>query len=64
MSLLNENWIYEDDNPSQSKKAKDVLRKVKAHRQGKKYKHITTCLKPLTIIEVEDLDGQEICGKK
>lgn len=63
MPLLNENWIYEDDNPSQSKKAKDVLRKVKAHRQGKKYKHITTCLKPLTIIEVEDLDGQEIYGK-
>lgn len=64
MSLLNENWIYDDDNPSQSKKAKDVLRKVKAHRQGKKYKHVTTCLKPLTIIEIEDMDGQEIYGKK
>lgn len=64
MPLLNENWIYDDDNPSQSKKAKDVLRKVKAHRQGKKYKHVTTCLKPLTIIEIEDMDGQEIYGKK
>jgi hypothetical protein len=63
MSLLNENWIYDDDNPSQSKKAKDVLRKVKARRQGKKYKHVTISLKPLTIIEVEDLDGQELYGK-
>ena len=62
MSLINDNWIYEDDNSSQSKKAKDVLRKVKARRQGKKYKHVTTCLKPLTIIEVEDLDGQELYG--
>ena len=62
MALLNDNWIYEDDNLSQSKKAKDVLRKVKARRQGKKYKHVTTCLKPLTIIEVEDLDGQELYG--
>ena len=62
MSLINDNWIYEDDNPSQSKKAKDVLRKVKARRQGKKYKHVTTCFKPLTIIEVEDLDGQELYG--
>ena len=64
MALLNDNWIYEDDNSSHSKKAKDVLRRVKAQRQGKKYKHVTTSLKPLTIIEVEDLDGQEIYGKQ
>ena len=64
MALLNDNWVYDDDNPSHSKKAKDVLRRVKMERLGKKYKHITTCLKPLTIIEVEDLDGQELYGKK
>jgi hypothetical protein len=64
MALLNDNWIYEDDNPNHSKKAKDVLRKVKAARLGKKYKHVITCLKPMTVIEIEDIDGQELYGRK
>jgi len=63
MSLINDNWIYDDDNPTQSKKAKEVLRKVKAQRRGKKYKHVTVCLTPLTIVEKEDVDGQELYSR-
>lgn len=64
MSLLNDNWVYDEDNSIKSRKAEEILRKTKEARAGKKYKHIITCTQPLTIKEVEDVDGYEIYGVK
>lgn len=62
-SLSNENWVYDEDNTSKSKKADEVLRKTKAARAGKKYRHRIICNMPLTIIEEEDVFGTELYGK-
>jgi hypothetical protein len=61
--LLNQNWVYDDDNAIHARKAHDVLRLAKAQRKGRKWKHIKINDMPYTIKEVEAEDGQYMYGK-
>lgn len=62
MAIVNENWIYDDENTSYARKASEVLRKAKALRKGKRFKYVVVSLSPLTIKEIEDRDGMETYG--
>ena len=61
--LINQNWIYDDDNVVHAKKADDVLRRAKQQRRGKKWIHKKTNDMPYTLIEVRDEKGQYMYGK-
>jgi len=61
--LLNQNWVYDDDNATHAKKADDVLRLAKSQRRGRKWKHVKTNDMPYTLKEVEDENGQYMYGK-
>lgn len=61
--LNNNNWVYDDDNTSYAKKAKESLRRAKHSRMGKKYIHVVVNTMPLTIIEKEDENGEYLYGK-